>query len=141
MILLDTTVLIYAVGTEHPLREVCRRVVRAQATSDIDAATTVEVIQEFAYVRARWRGRTNAVMLARDYAAALRLLTTSSEDLELGLSLYAAHEELGSFDSILAAAALNHGAKALISADRAFGAVPGLPWISPDEPGIEEFLS
>lgn len=80
-------------------------------------------------------------MLARDYAAALRLLTTSSEDLELGLSLYAAHEELGSFDSILAAAALNHGAKALISADRAFGAVPGLPWISPDEPGIEEFLS
>ena len=31
MIILDTGVLIYAVGEEHPLREPCRRLIRRKA--------------------------------------------------------------------------------------------------------------
>jgi uncharacterized protein len=140
VIVLDTTILVYAVGAEHPLRGPCRRILRALAGGDVDAATTVEVIQEFVHVRARRRGRADAIALARDYAAALRLLSTSADDLELGLSLYARHEDLGAFDSVLAATAMNQRATALISADRAFSMVPGLAWLEPDNPSIETLL-
>lgn len=121
MIILDTGVLIYAVGEEHPLREPCRRLIAAQGDGRVDAATTVEVIREFAHVRARRRSRTDAAALARDYKTALTLLVTQAEDLDLGLTLYEQHPTLGAFDAVLAAVALNRHATALISADRAFG--------------------
>src|SRR5688500_7640344 len=55
MIVLDTTVLCYTVGESHPLREPCRQLLLAQADGRVDAATTIEVIQEFVHVRARRR--------------------------------------------------------------------------------------
>ncbi len=54
----------------------------------MDAATTVEIIQEFAHVRARRRSRTDAATLARSYKTAFTLLVTQAEDLDLGLTLY-----------------------------------------------------
>ncbi len=140
MIVVDTTVLTYAVGTEHPLREPCRWIFDAQARAIIAAATTVEVIQEFAHVRARRRTRSDAAALARHYMAALTVLTTRSEDLDLGLALFERHPALGAFDATLAAVALNRGAEALISADRAFGDVPDLSWIDPATPALGRLL-
>ena len=55
MIVLDTTVLVYAVGADHPLREPCQLLVRAIADGTILATTTIEVIQEFTHVRGRRR--------------------------------------------------------------------------------------
>jgi hypothetical protein len=42
VIIVDTTVLAYAVGDEHPLREPCRRLLAAHANGTIEATTTVE---------------------------------------------------------------------------------------------------
>ena len=53
MIVLDTTVLVYATGSDHPLREPCRRLVDAVANGVLTARTTVELIQELMHVRAR----------------------------------------------------------------------------------------
>lgn len=53
MIVLDTTVLVYATGSGYPLREPGRRLVDAVANGVLTARTTVEVIQEFMHVRAR----------------------------------------------------------------------------------------
>ena len=58
MIVIDTTVLSYAVGVEHLLRDPCIRLLRAHADGAIDAATTIEVVQEFVHVRARRRGKS-----------------------------------------------------------------------------------
>lgn len=140
MILLDTTVLGYAVGAEHPLREPCRRLLRAHGDGRVEAATTIEVVQEFAHVRARRRSRADAVTLARHYIAGLRLLVTCAEDLELGLTLFERHPALGAFDAALAAVALNHGADALVSADRAFGQVPNLRWVDPATPDLDHVI-
>src|SRR2546422_121951 len=57
VIVLDTTVLAYAVGTEHPLRDPCRRMVAAILDGSITATTTIDVIQEFAHGYARRRPR------------------------------------------------------------------------------------
>jgi uncharacterized protein len=138
VILLDTTVLSYAVGAEHPLREPCRQLLRAHGDGRIEAATTIEVVQEFLHVRARRRSRADAVALARHYSAALPLLVTRAEDLELGLSLFERHPALGAFDAVLAAVGLNAGVEALVSADRAFGAVANLHWVDPATPAVDD---
>lgn len=140
MILIDTTVLSYAVSVEHPLRDPCRRLLRAHAEERIEATTTVEVIQEFVHVRARRRPRDDAVALARHYVAALAPLVTRTEDLDLGLSLFEDWADLGAFDSVLAAVALNRRADALVSADRAFHEVPELRWVDPATADLDRVI-
>lgn len=71
MIVLDTTVLVYATGADHPLREPCRTLIEAVATGRTQASTTVEVIPEFAHARARHSSRAEAVVLASAYAELL----------------------------------------------------------------------
>jgi predicted nucleic acid-binding protein len=73
----------------------------------------------------------DAVRIAHRYAAALGLLLTTPEDLERGLDLFERYPALGAFDAVLAAVALERGAQALVSADRAFGSVGGLRWVDP----------
>ena len=85
MILLDTTVLVYAKGQDHPLRDPCRELIAAVAEQRIEATTTVEVIQEFVHVRSRRTGRADAAALGRDYAELLApLLIPPRRTSELG---------------------------------------------------------
>lgn len=139
MIVLDTTVLVYAVGAEHPLREPCRALIERIAEGRIAATTTVEVIQELAHVRARRCGREDASQLARHYALLLKpLLRPDADELAAGLQLFGTHRTLGCFDAVLAATALRHGATAIVSADRAFSEVDGL---AHRDPGATTFLA
>jgi predicted nucleic acid-binding protein len=140
MIVLDTTVLVYAKGTAHPLRDPCRELVSAIADGRLAATTTVEVIQEFAHVRARRRGRTDAAGLANDYAELLApLLDVTTEDLRAGLTLFERTESLGTFDAVLAAAAIG-STSALVSADTGFAGVRELTHVIPDAEGVRSLL-
>jgi hypothetical protein len=130
VIVLDTTVLVYAVGDDHALREPARALVAAAADGRVRATTTPETIQEFAHVRARRRDRTDAAALAASYADVLSpLLEVGEPDLRAGLRLFERATDLGAFDAVLAAAALRAGATALVSADRAFATVRGLAFV------------
>jgi predicted nucleic acid-binding protein len=71
VIVLDTRLLVYAIDTEHPLRELSRRLVDAIAAERLHATTTVEVIQEFVHVRARRQGRASAAKTGRSLAERL----------------------------------------------------------------------
>jgi predicted nucleic acid-binding protein len=68
VIVLDTTVLVYAVGAEHPLRAPSRGLVELVRDGSVLATTTLEVIQEFAHARARRRPRADAAARAREFA-------------------------------------------------------------------------
>lgn len=139
--MLDSNVLFYAAGDDHPLRVPCRELVTAITASRIEATTTVEVIQEFASVRARRRSRAEAASLAGRYADLLDpLLPIAADDLVSGLGLWQQHEALGSFDALLAAAAIRVGAT-LVSADKAFGRVQGLSHAVPDVRGVRRLLA
>ncbi len=141
MIVLDTTVLFYATGTDHPLRAPCRRLVDAVADGALTATTTVEVIQEFAHVRARRRDRADAATLAcalTDLMAPLLPVTESA--LRDGLASFAGGARIGAFDAVLAAAALAAGADAVVSADTAFAEVTGLRLVVPSDEGVAGLL-
>ncbi len=141
MIVLDTTVLVYAVGADHPLREPCQLLVRAIADGTILATTTIEVIQEFTHVRARRRDRKDAAALARDYIELLSpLLIVEETDLREGLRLFDAGSGFGSFDAVLAAAAHAAGAEALVSADTGFSAITAIRHVVPNVDGVRALL-
>jgi uncharacterized protein len=141
MIVLDTTVLVYAKGANRDLREPCRSLVAAIAAGRIEATTSVEVIQELVHVRARRRGRTDAASMGRDYVDLLApLLTVSGSEVRAGLALFESVDRLGAFDAVLAAGAIAAGAAALVSADNAFPDVPGLVHVVPDAAGVNRLL-
>jgi predicted nucleic acid-binding protein len=141
VIVLDTTVLVYAVGSAHPLRAPCRRLVDAVAEGSLHATTTVEVIQECTHVRARRRDRADAAQLAQQFIDLLTpLLHVDETALRNGLALYAGSTRLGAFDAVLAAAARSAGARALVSADTAFAEVSGLQHVSPTDDGVSRLL-
>ncbi len=141
MIVLDTTVLAYAVGVEHPLKQPSERIVAAIAGGGVHATTTVEVIQEFLHIRSRRLGRRDAAATARSFAQLLSpLLVVDDEALDRGVSLFERHERLGAFDAVLAAASIRHEADALVSADQAFSAVPRLPFVELGTPALDSLL-
>jgi predicted nucleic acid-binding protein len=142
VIVLDTTVLVYAVGGDHPLREPCQLLVRAIADGTILATSTIEVIQEFTHVRARRRDRKDAAGLARDYIELLSpLLIVEETDLREGLRLFEEGAGFGSFDAVLAATAHVAGAEALVSADTGFSSIAEIHHVVPDVDGVRGLLN
>lgn len=142
MILVDTTVLVYAVGTQHVYREPCRSLVDAISTGVVQATTTAEVLQEFAHVRARRGGRDDAVRLASAYADLLGPLTVTREShLRAGLELWRRHQAVGCFDAVLAAVAVDIPASIVVSAEKGYGTIEGLDHLLPDDAGMAVLLS
>lgn len=141
MILLDTNVLVYAVGGPHPLRESCRRLVTAHGTGHVELAVTVEVLQEFAHIRAKRRRRADVVPLARLFGDSLTVVQVSLDDLDQGLELFQAHPGIDAFDAVLAAVALRHEAEALVSADRGFVGISGLRHVDPATPALDRLIA
>lgn len=132
MIIVDTTILVYATGAEHPLRDPSRALIDAVRVGRIAATTTPEVIQEFAHVATRRRARADGVDLARHYARLLAPLRTVGEaELMLGLQLFEDYPRLGAFDAMLAAVAIATGAEGLASADTGFAALRGIRHLDP----------
>ena len=142
MILLDTTILVYAVGADHPLREPCRRIVTAIGDGRLAATTTVEVLQEFAHVRARRRGRADARATASSFAALLGpLVQPDADDLEQGLRLFVEHESIGAFDAVLAAIVQRRDhLTGLLTADTGFATISGFPAWNPSNAGALDTL-
>jgi uncharacterized protein len=141
VILLDTTVLVYAKGEDHPLRDPCRGLIAAIADRNIEATTTVEVIQEFVHVRARRRDRRDAATLGRDYSELLSpLLSPTADDLGAGLAIFERTDALGAFDAILAACGARVGVEALVSADSAFAGLSEIAHVIPDQTGLSGLL-
>ena len=141
MIVLDTTVLVYAKGAEHELRDPCRQLVEAVAQGVVDATTTVEVIQEFVHVRARRRSREEAADLGLAYVDLLSpLLSVTTDDLVAGLRLYRDSARVGAFDAVLAAVSMRIGAQALVSADSAFSEIGDVSHVTPDAESIRRLL-
>lgn len=138
MIVLDTTILVYAVGDLHRLRQPSRALLELVRDGRVRAGTTVEVVQEFAHVRSRRRPRVEAAQRAREYVQGLSpLLVVVQEDLWDGLNLFESLVDLGPFDAVLGAVALRRGF-ALASADRSFAQVPGLAYLDPSAPSFLE---
>jgi predicted nucleic acid-binding protein len=126
--LLDTTVLAYAAGADHPLRASAQDLMVSVASNRASATTTAEVIQEFTHVHARRHGRVAAADRANDFLQLLSPLTVVVEDdVRRALDVFVAHDRVGAFDSVLAAVALERQDLEVVTADRGFEDIVALP--------------
>jgi predicted nucleic acid-binding protein len=142
VILLDTSVLTYAVGADHPLRDPSRRIVEAITGGAVTATTTAGVIQSFVIVRSRRRPRGDAVSVGRDFATLLSpLVPVEKPDLDLGLRIFERSGQLSPFDAVLAAVAINRDAEALVSSERGFRRVRDLRHVDLGGPELDKLLA
>lgn len=142
MILLDTNVLIYAAGTEHPLKTPCREILRAVADERVDARVTEPCLLELLQVWARRRTRADAATLAGVYVEILGApIGGGDEVVAEALDLFERHAGLGSVDAHLAAAARLTRARMVVTADRAFGGIGGVTARPPDHADVRAVLA
>ena len=134
MILVDTTILIYAVGEDHAVAFTRPRV-RGTGSRWPDLglrrqSKPFRSLPTFEHGVARDR----MPPAGREYSRGLSpLVRPDRDDLLEGLGLLEVLEGLGPFDAVLAAAARRRG-WALASADRSFGQVPDLTYLDPASP-------
>lgn len=130
--LFDTSVFIYALGVEHPYRDPCRAIMGKGVEGLLAGEASIELIHEFAHVRAR-RGvdRRTAMADARDIAGTSRLHAVDRSDIDRALELWREHGRLDMRDAIFAAQALNRGIDAILSPDQGFDGIEGLQRIDP----------
>lgn len=131
-VFLDSNVFIYAAGTESRLKAPCANILRRIAAGDLDAITSVEVVQELHHVFRR-RGRlADGVGLGRDVARLFPgLLSITRDDILRSGDLLLARPQLSPRDALHAATALNNGITVIVSADTDLDHVEGLTRLDP----------
>ena len=141
MILLDANVLVYALGTPHPLQESSERVLEAIRDGRVRAGTIDAVYIEFLHAFSRRRPRALAAAAARAYVELLGPpLDIVVTDRELALDLFERHERLSPVDAVLAAVAARTEIEALVTPDADFGSVPEIRVLDPRSPELEMLL-
>ena len=130
----DTAVLMYAVGADHPLREPCRDVLARVESGEIDAEISVEVVQELLH-RYLAIGRGNAVvdLVTRTLDLFAPVLPVTHAVMRRVPDLARAYPKLAARDLIHVAVCQHEGIAEIISPDRGFDAVAGLQRIDPAE--------
>ena len=123
MVFVDTSVLMYAVGREHPLRQPARAFFAMATTEQQPLATSSEVLQELAHAYLPVE-RTAAL------AAALRIVDRTGmevwplerDDVTLGIELGARHPGLGARDLCHLASCQRRGVTRIKTFDRGLNA-------------------
>lgn len=133
-VFIDTSVVMYAAGADHPLREPCVAVMNAIGDGRLEAVTSAEVVQEIVHRFLAIRRPDIAVGLARS------TLDTFAPVLPLTHALMRRIPELARRYPTLAARELVHvatciheGIPEIISTDRGFDDVRELRRIPPED--------
>ena len=131
-VFVDPSVLLLAVGTEHPLKDDCRAVLKAASRSEIRLHMSVEGGQEFLLHRLRRAERADAM---RQFDIVNGIVVWHAFDAEVlgrARDLMAAGVARGR-EAVHAATALIAGFDSLVSCDRDFDGIPGLRRVEPRE--------
>lgn len=129
---IDTAILMYAGGADHPLRQPCRKVLDRIADGDLDAVTSVEVVQEvihrFLAVRRPDLGIAMAQQALDLFAPVLPVTHAVMRRMPELVSRY---PTLAARDLVHVATCLHEGIAQIISPDRGFDAVDGIRRLDP----------
>jgi Predicted nucleic acid-binding protein, contains PIN domain len=131
-VFIDTAVIIYAAGGDHPLRDPCGRIIAGIGDGDIDAVTSAEVIQEILHrhlsVRRSKVARAQAIEALDLFAPVLPIthaLMRRVPDLALR------YPSLDARDLVHVATCIHEGITKIISPDRGFDQVAEVRRIDP----------
>ena len=142
-VFIDSAVVMYAGGRDHPLREPCRAVIRRVADGRLPAVTSTEVVQEILRRFTAMQQPELGATMARDtldlFAPVLSITHAVMQRLP---GLLIRYRGMSARDLVHVATCQQEGIAAIISPDRAFDAVGELTRVSPtDERGVQAHLS
>lgn len=129
---LDTNILMYAVGSEHPLKSRCLDIFRKISEGEIVAVTDTEVFQEIAYrywCQKKWE---TAVEVLKKYEVLFNeIYPVEQKDIHIYYDLLAEYDFLSPRDAIHAAVMKSHQITKIFTADRALAKLPFFKTITP----------
>jgi uncharacterized protein len=130
----DTAVLMYAAGGEHPLRAPCQRILKRVEVGELDAIISVEVVQELVH---RYLAIRRLDLALTGATAAMDLfapvLPVTHAVMRRVPDLARSYNRLASRDLVHVAVCQDEGIAEIISPDRGFDAVAGIRRIDPSE--------
>jgi len=125
--LIDTNVIVYALGKSHPLKENSRRILADVATGSLEATLDVETLQEILHLYSSRRERKKGFETVDDLLVLISSpIAIQREDIEEASKLMAQYSFLGARDAIHAAVVITHRLEGIITADRVFGRIRNL---------------
>ena len=136
-VFVDTGVIMYAAGAPHPMRAPCRDLIEAVVDGRLDAAVSVEVVQEI-FHRFSSSGRREVGVAMAEAALDLfaPVLPITDRIMRRMPGLFAEYHDLSARDLVHVATCLEVGIDVIVSPDRGFDAVAGLQRLDPtDAPG------
>lgn len=121
---IDTNIIFYAFGREHPLKARCRDLMKKASSGELAAVTNAEVLQEILYVH--WR-RNDLERGGELFDAVQGLLQevypVDMETMREAKSLLDKYPGIPPRDAVHAATAIINGIPLIITADRHFAAI------------------
>ena len=131
-VFLDTNILVYAAGRDHPHKEPCLAVLRAVASGALSATTSAEVAKELLHLFSRRNQREGGVRLTRHLLDLIPdplpidgLVVVRLCDLALKYPCHSAR------DLLHLATMLHYGIDRIFSVDADFDAFPEVQRIDP----------
>ena len=133
-IFIDTSVIMYAAGSEHSLRAPCARIIDLIGQGRLDATTSVEVVQEILHrYRAIRRPEIGESQAQRTMDLFAPVLPITHALMRRVPDLAARYRQLSSRDLVHIATCVHENITAIVSADRGFDVVAEIRRIPPEE--------
>jgi predicted nucleic acid-binding protein len=131
-VFIDTAIVMYAGGAEHPLRAPCQRLLADVVDGHLEAVTSVEVVQEILHrFTAIGRPETGAAMARDALDLFAPVLPVTHAVMRRMPELVETHPTLAARDLVHVATCLQEGIGDIVSPDRGFDLVRGIRRIDP----------
>lgn len=130
-VFIDTSVVMYAGGAEHPHRDACRSVMMQVADGSLDAVTSVEVVQEILHRFARGRREMGCRMARSVLDLFDDVLPVDRRTITDALARYEDHPQLSARDALHVATCAANDIGEIVSVDCGFDVVDGIRRVAP----------
>ncbi len=127
MIFIDSNVVMYAAGHDHPLKQPALSIIAKIETGELEAVSSVEVLQEILYRYWSIGKLVKGCQVFTCFESLIpRILPVNREDLLLAKDYLINHSKINPRDALHAAVMKNNKIKTIISADKDFDLIPGI---------------
>jgi uncharacterized protein len=133
-VFIDTAIVMYADGADHPLREPSRRIITLVRDGELDGVISVEVIQEITHRFRRTDRPDIGIRMARSALDAFApVLPITHALIRRVPELAQRYPALAARDLIHVATCIHEGISEIVSPDRGFDQVAELRRIDPND--------
>lgn len=124
---IDSNIPMYVAGGKHPLREPSLLFLRRVQEGEIDAWTSVEVLQEILHRFTALKRLDLAIAVYEDFTTICpRILPVTVDDTDRAKEILRNTPGISSRDAVHAAVMLNHGIPDIATFDRSFDEISGI---------------